>query len=247
MTGGDIATRFLWVLVGIPRALFMTASLGSFLVILKLHAYDLKAVRAAARLAPSDALLDPERQIPYFAALLNAFQHNNGLLNQSSVRLQKFVCFLLLNGVNNIFSMGTWYYSEAATMRGQELSDEQRQYDILEEILHDGSFVLMALIALGSAAHITALCDSTVRAVQTGYSGHMTAWLGIGTAGAAGLAAAAGDGVTGRRVRGAMGQDVSQEALMLAEFINNCAERARAPALLMMLRHLLFHPRPHAP
>lgn len=160
--------------------------MGSFLVILKLHAYDLKAVRAAARLASSEALSDPERQIPYFAGLLNAYQHNNGargreavwgvlwicvclalqcssaafpapvwwasrdpraewercaivrpgscraapqwapgrahltefgalpcrtgagLLNQSSVRLQKMVCFLLLNGTNNIFSMGTW-------------------------------------------------------------------------------------------------------------------------------------------
>lgn len=56
----------------------MTAVMGSFLTILKLHAYDLKAVRAAARLASSEALRDPERQIPYFAGLLNAYQHNNG-------------------------------------------------------------------------------------------------------------------------------------------------------------------------
>ena len=35
-----------------------------------------------------------------------------------------------------------------------------------QEILHDGSFLLMALITLGGAAHTTALCDSTVRAVQ---------------------------------------------------------------------------------
>lgn len=112
-------------------------------------------------------------------------------------------------------------------MREQELSDKQRQYDILEEILHDGSFVLMALIALGSAAHITALCDSTVRAVQTGFSGHMTAWLGIAaTQGAGSGAAGASTAAAGaRRTRGVMSQEISQEALMLADFITTCAER----------------------
>ena len=44
------------------------------------------------------------------------------------------MCFLLLIGTNNIFAMAVWYFSESAAMRAQELTNRQRQYDILEEV-----------------------------------------------------------------------------------------------------------------
>ena len=103
-------------------------------------------------------------------------------------------------------------------MRRQQLSDRQRAYDILEDILHDGSFLLMALITLGSAAHITALCYSTVRAVHAGFSGHMTSWLGIAPSGSSGAAAS-------RMARAHIADPVAQEAMLLVELLNNASER----------------------
>ena len=91
-SGGDIAARILWVLAGVPRACFMTGVMGPLLVVLKLHSFDLKAVRAAARLAPKSQ--DLNETICYFSSLLNVYLHNNALLNASSVKLQRLVCLL---------------------------------------------------------------------------------------------------------------------------------------------------------
>jgi hypothetical protein len=156
------------------------------MLIMRLHSFDLKAVRAGARLAPAEARASPSGAVRYFSALLSALALNTRLLNASSVRLQRLVAFLLVYGINNIFAIGLFYFSNSASLASVDATDAQKQYDILEELLHDGSFVLMALIALGSAAHLTALCDGTARALQAGLSGQMAAWLAALPAPAAG-------------------------------------------------------------
>jgi hypothetical protein len=159
---------------------------------MRLHSFDLKAVRAGARLAPAEARAEPGGAVRYFSALLSALALNTRLLNASSVRLQRLVAFLLVYGINNIFAIGLFYFSNSASLASVDATNAQ--YDILEELLHDGSFVLMALIALGSAAHLTALCDGTARALQAGLSAQMAAWLSALPPSGAEDGARAGDG-----------------------------------------------------
>ena len=86
------------------------------------------------------------------------------------------------------------------------------------QLVHDGSFLLMALITLGGAAHITALCDSTVRAVSGGYSAQLTGVLSV-------LPADARGGRGGAHRREHVPADVSAEAQLLTECIINSSER----------------------
>jgi hypothetical protein len=245
---GDLATRALWVAAGPARAALMTGVMASIIIVMRLHSFDLKAVRAAAALAAADVARGPAAAVAYYAALLSALSVNTRLLNTTSVRLQALVSFLLLYGLQNIMAIGLFYFSNAASLASVDATDAQKQSAILEELLHDGSFVLMALIALGSAAHLTALCDSTARALAAGLSAHLAAWIAalpppaVAPAGGGDAAAAeemlpeAGAAAGGATPRARMAPEVAQEAALLAELIGNAAESVRRARAYVQLR-----------
>ena len=218
---GDLATRVLWVLAGPARAVLMTACMSAVVLVMRLHSLDLKAVRAAARLAAADVRRGPSAAVAYFGALLSALAVNTRLLNTSSVRLQRLVAFLLVFGINAIFAIGLFYFSNAAALNSVDASSTQQQFEVLEQFLHESGFVLCALVALASAAHLTALCDSTARALSAGLAAHLAASMAALPDAAAPLEAATGSGgVAHARIE----PEVAQEAALLVELIANAAE-----------------------
>ena len=240
---GDVVTRWLWLVAGPARAALMTAVTTSLVVTLRLHSLPLKAIRAAARLREHDAPARSARQlVEYYAALLSAYQHSLSLLSSTSVRLQRLVAVLLLFGIQNLFAMLVFYYSSAGAFQmsnsgaiignnatavpspSREASfaqDVARQYDVLEELVHCGAFVFMALAALGMAAHLTSLCDATGRALRAGL-GHGLASVLAGTASLAApeqLHAEEG-GAEPPRMPG----DVANDAALLSALVANAAD-----------------------
>jgi hypothetical protein len=244
---GDVVTRWLWLVAGPARAALMTAVTTSLVVTLRLHSLPLKAIRAAARLREHDAPVRSARQlVGYYAGLLSAYQHSLALLSTTSVRLQRLVAVLLLFGIQNIFAMLAFYYSSnaaafqmssgassgsnstAVPSPSREASfaqDVARQYDVLEELVHCGAFVLMALAALGMAAHLTSLCDATGRALRAGL-GHGLASVLAGTASLAApeqLQAEEG-GISRRAEPPRIPGDVADDAALLNALVANAAD-----------------------
>jgi len=240
---GDVVTRWLWLIAGPARATLMTAVTTAVVVTLRLHTLPLKAIRAAARLREQDG----ERRtvgtlVQYYAALLSAYAHSIALLNSTSVRLQRLVAVLLLFGLQNIFSMLVFYLgtgSIAPFAAGAPLSggadsppappssfaqNMARQYDVLEELVHCGAFIFMALAALGTAAHLTSLCDATGRALRGGLGHGLAAVLaGANSALAASDApATSADDAIGAQER--VPADVANEAALLSSLVTAAAE-----------------------
>jgi len=236
-------TRWLWLIAGPARATLMTAVTTAVVVTLRLHTLPLKAIRAAARLREQDG----ERRtvgtlVQYYAALLSAYAHSIALLNSTSVRLQRLVAVLLLFGLQNIFSMLVFYLgtgSIAPFAAGAPLSggadsppappssfaqNMARQYDVLEELVHCGAFIFMALAALGTAAHLTSLCDATGRALRGGLGHGLAAVLaGANSALAASDApATSADDAIGAQER--VPADVANEAALLSSLVTAAAE-----------------------
>jgi len=183
LPAGDTATRALWLLAGPARAALMSSTVTAIVVILRLHSFNLKAIRAAARL--TELRRNYVEHTRYFAALVGAFQRSNALLNSTSVRLQALVCVVLLYGLNNMFSLGIFFLSPQTHLLSGLDGDVaagrlRRRITVLEELTHDGAYVLMALAALAAAAHITALFDTTGRALQAGFAWGVAAALGAG-------------------------------------------------------------------
>ena len=241
---GDVVTRWLWLVAGPARAALMTAVTTSLVVTLRLHSLPLKAIRAAARLREQDASLRTARQlVDYYAALLSAYAHSLSLLNSTSVRLQRLVAVLLLFGIQNLFAMLVFYYASAGAFQVPSSAsigsnstavpsatpsfaqDAARTYDVLEELVHCGAFVFMALAALGMAAHLTSLCDATGRALRAGLGHGLASVL----AGAASLAAPEQTHAEeGSSSRGAdaprMPGEVANEAALLSALVAAAAD-----------------------
>lgn len=173
LSRGDLAVRVLWLIAGPFRAAFMASLMTCLVLVISSVRPDLKAIRAAAALlGHRGAELDTREVLAQVSALVRRYSQLAMAVQQASDRVQVLLAFLLIFSLNVLFQ--TCLMITIKLDMSAAHTDEWAHYT---NICHNIVFASVALAVFGMAAHVTSLCDKTMRSLLHASNLHMAAYL----------------------------------------------------------------------